>query len=255
MHFLIDGDVYAYFAAYSCAQEVTIGDRSFLQANHQEIKDTLDAVISAHLNWAHHELGLEEKASVIVALSDPDRSKNWRLKVLDSYKSNRKGNRRPVGFAEAEKYLRDNYEIDQRPGLEADDVLGILATSTPAVVFSTDKDMLQLPTTVCRIPFTGSDLTLDTRSLEAADRYHLFQALVGDRVDGYYGCPKIGAINAAKILDGVEGAEAWAAVVAAYEKAGLGEDDALVQARVSRIVRREDWNFKTKEVELWNPPK
>jgi DNA polymerase-1 len=42
-------------------------------------------------------------------------------------------------------------------------------------------------------------------------------------------------------------------VVAAYEKAGLTEEDAIVQARVARILRYEEFNQKKEEVLLWNP--
>ena len=47
----------------------------------------------------------------------------------------------------------------------------------------------------------------------------------------------------------------WAVVLAAYEKAGLTEADALAQARVARILRASDYDFKQKKVKLWNPPK
>ena len=42
-------------------------------------------------------------------------------------------------------------------------------------------------------------------------------------------------------------------MVRPFKKAGLTEDDALVQARVARILRAEDFNFETQEVILWNP--
>ena len=45
----------------------------------------------------------------------------------------------------------------------------------------------------------------------------------------------------------------WATVLAAYDKAGLGEQEALVQARCARILRKSDWNSRKKEVILWTP--
>jgi DNA polymerase-1 len=45
----------------------------------------------------------------------------------------------------------------------------------------------------------------------------------------------------------------WAAVVAAYEKAGLTEQDALTQARLARILRYSDWDNEKKEPILWTP--
>ena len=85
---------------------------------------------------------------------------------------------------------------------------------------------------------------------EEADKNFLMQTLTGDPVDGYSGCPKIGAVNAARIMDKDC---SWNAVVAAFEKQGLTAHDALIQARVARILRAGDYDFKKKEVKLWTP--
>jgi DNA polymerase-1 len=45
----------------------------------------------------------------------------------------------------------------------------------------------------------------------------------------------------------------WAAVVSHYEAAGLTEEDALVQARVARILHRSDYDMDKKEPILWTP--
>lgn len=45
----------------------------------------------------------------------------------------------------------------------------------------------------------------------------------------------------------------WPVVVQAYEKKGLSEEVALVQAQIARICRRDDYDFKRKEVILWKP--
>ena len=42
-------------------------------------------------------------------------------------------------------------------------------------------------------------------------------------------------------------------MVAAYEKAGMTEEEALVQARVARILRNAEYTRKTGEVILWTP--
>jgi hypothetical protein len=42
--------------------------------------------------------------------------------------------------------------------------------------------------------------------------------------------------------------------VKAYDKAGLSEEEALTQARVARICRAEDYDRKSKKVNLWEPP-
>ena len=112
-----------------------------------------------------------------------------------------------------------------------------------------------------------------------ADRFHLIQTLAGDRVDGYAGCPGLGMERAATIIDnpvrllpkegvktrGVNKGESvtrwmaeptrdyWACIVSHYRKAGLGEAEALVTARLARILRHGEYDPATKEVTLWTP--
>jgi DNA polymerase-1 len=174
------------------------------------------------------------------------------------------------------EYLMETRRCFSKPGLEGDDVAGILFTSEKIipgekVLVYEDKDLLQLPGTHLRLnrikPGKVVDSLFDV-SLAQADYWHLMQTLAGDVTDGYTGIPGIGPKKAAKILDpfitcveeahGVEitscnVAAAWPAIVAAYEKAGLTADFALATARVARICRASDWNFKTKEVRLWTP--
>jgi DNA polymerase-1 len=95
---------------------------------------------------------------------------------------------------------------------------------------------------------TGKMITVTE---EEADYNHLMQTLTGDAVDNYIGCPGIGKVNAKKILDAAD--DKWAAIVKAYEKAGLTEEDALIQARCARILRHTDYDLEKKEVILWSP--
>ena len=122
--------------------------------------------------------------------------------------------------------------------------MGVLATDNTIIV-SDDKDLQTIPGRLYR-PATKE---LKTITPEEADRSHLIQALTGDVTDGYKGCPKVGPVSAEKILE--EGT--WEEVVGAYQKAGLGEEFALSQARVARILREGEWNPITEEVQLWNP--
>tara|TARA_R100000700_G_C3130555_1_gene115965 strand:- start:592 stop:885 length:294 start_codon:yes stop_codon:yes gene_type:complete len=84
-----------------------------------------------------------------------------------------------------------------------------------------------------------------------ANYMHLYQTLVGDATDNYKGCPGVGPKKATEILE----EPTWDSVVKAFEKAGLTEEDALVQARVARILRADDYNFHKEEVILWQPTK
>jgi DNA polymerase-1 len=82
------------------------------------------------------------------------------------------------------------------------------------------------------------------------------QILTGDHVDNYPGLPGCGIKTAARILDGCQSAHSmWDAVVGAYKKRGLNEDDALIQARCAYILKmKRDMNKKGK-IRLWEPPR
>jgi DNA polymerase-1 len=107
--------------------------------------------------------------------------------------------------------------------------------------------MKQIPGKLVRWPNT--DIVEVTE--EEADYFHMVQTLTGDATDGYSGCPGVGPVRAEKLIKNMT--DPWTEVVKAYEKAGLSEQDALVQARVARILRASDYDFRRKEVKLWTP--
>ncbi len=89
------------------------------------------------------------------------------------------------------------------------------------------------------------DIGIQPVSREDADLWHMTQTLIGDAADGYPGCPKIGPMTAKKLFDGIprDYEHLWPVVAGAFEKAGLGEAEAVTQARLARILRAEDWDF------------
>jgi len=208
--------------------------------------------------------GLQEKLDdkgdhkVVVAWSDHDGC--FRHDIDPSYKQNRTG-KKPGGWFELESYVDGVYHTERMPLLEADDVLGILATQKAnrgSIIVSDDKDLQTIPSTLYR-PRQGELLNVTTKE---ADLYHLQQALEGDRVDDYPGCPGVGAVGAKRLLAPlleeprwIRAAKlrAWDTVVAAFEKKGLTEQDALVQARLARILRSSEWDDKTRKPLPWNP--
>lgn len=191
---------------------------------------------------------------VVLCYSDLDREANWRRQVLASYKHGR-ASIRPAGYQQLAAWAREirteTIRTKWLPTLEADDVLGILATGKgiggTKIVCTVDKDLRTVPGRLY-------DWLKDEKVIiapEEADRNHLFQTLVGDPTDGYKGCPGVGKVNAARILDRpIE--ECWDEIVKAFEKAGLGEPEALAQARVARILRAGEYT-KSEGVRLWCP--
>ena len=79
----------------------------------------------------------------------------------------------------------------------------------------------------------------------------MLQTLTGDPVDGYKGCPGAGPAKAAKVLS--KAGSMWENVKREYVKAGLTEDHAILQARLARILRFEDWDSANKQPILWTP--
>jgi DNA polymerase-1 len=192
-----------------------------------------------------------DASRVIMCLTDKI---NWRSSILPSYKQNRSGLAKPLLLPELRDYVMTNYETFLRPTLEADDCLGILSThpklvSGKKILISEDKDMQTIP---CVQFNPRKDTKPREVSIKDAHRYHMYQTLTGDTVDGYRGCPGVGKVKAAKALD-CPMEFMWHSVVQEYAYRGLTEEDALIQARVARICQHTDYNYQTKEVILWNP--
>ena len=176
-------------------------------------------------------------------------STNYRYDLWSDYKANRKGKRKPVGLKWLIGWVTETYKGISEPNLEADDWIGILATRDPknTIAVSGDKDFETLPVEW----YNPLKDETKTTSPEAARRFHLVQALAGDPADGYKGAKGVGIIGAKKRLD--KDGYTWDTVVAAYEKAGQTEEDALLNARLAYILHDKDYNADTKEITLWTP--
>lgn len=205
-----------------------------------------------HLANLKEELDADE---IIVCLSDD--YVNFRKTVLPTYKAKRKNSKRPEVLYEVKDYLFENYRSYRKDTLEADDVMGILATHPSIlkgkkIIVSEDKDMKTIPGYLYNPDHP--ELGVQQIGSHQANWFWMLQTLMGDTTDGYSGCPLIGVKKAEKILEPfVHLEEMWEAVVETYELKGLTEEDALVQARCARILRHGDYDYKEKKVKLWTP--
>ena len=175
--------------------------------------------------------------------------KNFRKTVDPDYKGNRV-KRKPCGYLKLKNWGMETYPSVQMPNLEADDALGIYATSgtiTDFVLISPDKDMAQIP---CRIYDLKQEYTQNPAD---ALRKVYEQALTGDQTDGYSGCKGVGPKRAAIILDKVKDENYWPAVVEAFEESGATEADALRNLRLARILQNTDWDHANQTVKLFTP--
>lgn len=247
---LIDSDVLVYKAASSAQTNLDWGETVSVNLDEAQAIRALTAQVIELQDKLHGD-------KIIMAFGDPA-GKNWRKDVLPSYKSNRDPDAKPKLIGFLREFITKTWNTYARPTLEGDDVLGILSTAPDLVrgeriIVSIDKDFQSIPGLLYN---PGKDhLGIRRISTDQADYYHAYQTLIGDATDGYKGCPGIGPKRATAILGPIPKAEYWAAIVATYEAHGLTEADALVQARVARICRDEDYDRIKKQVILWEPPK
>jgi len=232
---LVDGDIVAYKAAVVAETPIDWGDGFW--SLHAFEKDVI-----SHMSVFMADIKEQSGCTDFITCISGDNL--YRKDVAPYYKANRKGTRKPMLLNFAKKYLADNYNGRVEDKLEADDLLGVLGSADKnTVIWSIDKDLLTVPAYHL---IEGKIVEVDQ---EEADYNFLYQTLVGDSVDNYKGCPSVGAKTADKLL--LDKGATWQTVVEAFESKGLGEEVAIENARLARILRDGEYNFKTKEVKLW----
>jgi len=270
---LLDADITAYQIASTHEEVFNFGGQETRTADLPKALKALDKHIK-HIRKISHATG------IVLFLTEGD---NFRKGVLPTYKGNRIGMAKPLILYELRDYMREHYTVIDEPGIEADDLLGIHATMPhkgERVIWSADKDLK----TIAALHWCPEDGQPIKVTDQEADLFFHEQILTGDPTDHYKGCPGVGKVAAQAMLNdpfkwvkttrilkrginkGTERVtwikepvevhnfiDLWSCIVSAYEKVGLTEVDALVQARCARILRHGDYNFKTKEVRLWTP--
>ena len=127
LHILVDGDMIIFKAAVNA--EVPInwwGDFWTLHADAAEAKAEVDDMIVSLVDKVLNHYNYEGKYKLVLCFTDP--KDNFRKHILPTYKANRKDTRKPMIFPELKDWCFENYDCVQRPKLEADDCIGILAT-------------------------------------------------------------------------------------------------------------------------------
>lgn len=241
---LVDGDILAYQIATNNEIETNWGDGLWtLHSDENSCIKQLDAVID--------DLGSNLSADdYIVALTDKN---NFRKDVLPTYKSNRKAKRKPIVLNAMRKHIMDKHNGVIWKNLEADDVMGIMATEPSPeeerIIVSIDKDMRTIPALL------SQDATTVEQIPEKIANYNfMLQVLTGDKVDGYDGIEGVGIKTAEKLIkkySNVTLLDLWKIVKGIYKDKGYTHAEALQQARVARILRHGEYNKKTGKVKLW----
>lgn len=271
---LLDADIFCFQIASAAEKEIDWGDDFWTL--HSDLNAS-KAALHATVDHLQEKLDADE---VLLCFTD---AVNFRKSVYPEYKANRKGVRKPLAYKELVQYAKEAFETFTRPTLEADDVMGILATwpafrpGKRVIIVSEDKDLKTIGGAWLFNPAKHEEPVFNDP--KEAERYFLEQTLTGDTTDGYPGCPGIGPDTAKEILENPFGWEQyehtfasgprkgttemkwrkcevsspWGAIVSHYIKAGLNEQVAITQARCARILHASDYDFKRKEPILWHP--
>ena len=240
MELLIDADFIVYKNCAAAETELDFGEDVILVTSN--FSDAYNATIKEIEKLQNEFRFFGDYPDIKLFFSD---TKNFRKKIAPSYKGHR-NRKKPCGYKRVINQLKTEFEVIIMPELEADDSMGIYSTQHPGnVIVSPDKDMKQIP---------GELYNLDERitvSPNAGRAWHLIQCLSGDQTDGYGGVPGIGVKRAATLFD-KEG-YSWKTAVKAFTDKGLTEEDALLNARLAKILTIDDYDTTRQEVILWTP--
>ncbi len=192
---------------------------------------------------------------IIVALSD---KANFRKELFPDYKSNRSSVVKPDNLGLAFETLRDRYEVETLPELEADDILGIYSSSGKGISISIDKDLKGVPGWYWN-PEKDKQPYLITP--EEAEKFFCVQWMAGDSTDGIPGMWMVGKKTAEKLLDGCIDEEWHELITEMYKleqyapRKDYGEiDPCIAMGQCVRILQHTNYDMKKKEItELWHP--
>ena len=237
MKILCDADFIVYKACAAAETEVDFGNDVILVTSN--FSNAYSAV-KREISKIENKLG--GFSDTILFFSD---SVNFRKKIMPEYKGHR-NRKKPCGYKRVINALKKEYKVIIKPGLEADDSMGIYATKYPGnIIASPDKDMRQIPGKLYNF-----DETFTIPPIDGA-KWHLIQTVSGDQTDGYSGVPGIGVKRAEALFN--EKGYSWKTVIGAFKDKGLSEEEALINARLARILTADDYDFDKKEPKLWSP--
>lgn len=247
---VVDADMYAFRVCKAIEKEVNFGDVHTLSSSFSECLGAFKSSLAKDMKV------FKGNPEAIMCFTD---KVNWRKVENPEYKAHRK-DRKPLCFARLMEWCKENMNSIVYPGLEADDVMGLMSTyhvTGEVCILSGDKDMQTIPGWLYDPGrFKGPQPII--RAM--ADYNFYFQALKGDTADGYKGLPGCGDKGANALLEPhfsedkrlFNEVAAWEDIVEAFRKKELDSEDAIQNARMARIVRYGDWDVQN-ECMVWKP--
>jgi len=244
MTLLIDADWLVYSSCCACEEDTRWNEwEHTLHSNEKDILNLIESRLDVYRGIA------EDKHDIVMCFTSYP---TFRHEIFPEYKLNRIGKRKPLALRDVINKIKQTYECAAYENLEGDDVLGLLATNGQyknPIIVSVDKDMKTIP---CKLIASDEILHITEKK---ANRHWFEMSLAGDSGDGIAGLKGMGMVTASKTLaDTPDTTDAlWSKVQETYTKKGYTIADAILNARLTRILRDGDYNFQTGEVKLWQP--
>jgi len=232
---LVDGDELIYKA---CVTPIT-----FLNEADEVEVTGVETFSDAVTNLKNLLSQWQEKAGatdVVLCLSCRDR-KLYRKHFYPEYKAKR-STEKPTWYWELLDWSKENYSFVEEPGLEADDILGVLHTGiyTDSIMVSSDKDMNTVPGKRYS-PY--HDEFYDVSEYMATQNW-LMQAVIGDSSDGYGGIKGVGKQRAEELLKAPRLAKnpdlLFDHIIALFRSRGQKREEAIGNMICARILRASD---------------
>jgi len=233
---ILDGDIIAWKVAFVAESE------GFM---------SIDTLVEGVVNkWTP-----DDTDEVVIALSC-NADVNFRKLVYPGYKENRVDVYKPEFLGDVFVALNTRHDCLMYPTLEADDVLGIHASSGDAISISIDKDLKGVHGWTYNPEKNDEPYYI---SEDDAERWFCMQWMAGDTTDGIPGLWRIGKKTAGKLLD-EWATEDWHMCIQemyaegkhAPENKHEVEDIALAMARCVRILHDENYDIETGEITHWS---
>jgi DNA polymerase-1 len=190
----------------------------------------------------------------IVALSCP-KADNFRRDVYPGYKENRDNTYKPEFLKDVFDHISENYEVMVLPKLEADDVLGIYASSGDAIAITIDKDLRGVMGWHYNPDKEEEPVFVDA---ESAERWFCIQWMAGDSTDGIPGLWRIGKKKASKFLDEWEKDEWYDQIRELYtegkhvpENKHEVDDFCEAMGQCVRILSHDNYDKDTDKITMW----
>ena len=244
MTLLIDADWLIYNSCCACEEDTRWTEHEHtLHSDERDIMNMIDNRIDVYKTIAG------EKHDIVMCFTSYP---TFRHEIFPEYKIHRIGKRKPLALRSVINNCKKIYDCVSYPNLEGDDVLGLLATNGQyknPIIVSVDKDMRTIP---CKL-IAAEEVEHITE--KKANRHWFEMSIAGDSTDGIVGVKGTGMVTATKLLaDTPDTIDAlWSKVAETYTKKGYSLADAILNARLTRILREGDYDYNTGTVKLWNP--